>query len=154
MDVSTDLNISSLSLDSLSDASFLLVNYIYSDHWKQEQFEECLQKINQLLHFHGAELLIAWHKEKPCGFIALNWGFSTTKGQPFLTIQDLFVLEKFRKNGVGKALIQKSIDFAVKNRANRLQLNTGTDNKKARRLYHSLGFEWFPNKEIYMFFLR
>ena len=40
-----------------------------------------------------------------------------------------------------------------KHGANRLQLETDTQNMPARALYSQHGFEWFPDKEIYMLFL-
>ncbi|WP_062104323.1 GNAT family N-acetyltransferase [Bacillus niameyensis] len=115
--------------------------------------DECKNKIERLLKFEHAQFLLAKIDGEYVGFIALNWGFSTTKGQPFLRIQDLFVLEEFRRKGAASALIEESIVITKRNNANRLQLNTGTNNIQARKLYESSGFERFENKEIYMLFL-
>ncbi|MGM0885281.1 MAG: GNAT family N-acetyltransferase, partial [Bacillota bacterium] len=60
----------------------------------------------------------------------------------------------FRKKGIAKLLINKAIEIANQNNANRIQLNTGTQNMNARNLYETMGFEWFPDKEIYMYFLH
>ncbi|MGM0885330.1 MAG: GNAT family N-acetyltransferase, partial [Bacillota bacterium] len=60
--------------------------------WGINQQEECKQNLRRLLDFKNAELLMARREDDFIGFIALNWGFSTTKGQPFLRIQDIYVL--------------------------------------------------------------
>ncbi|MBP1917515.1 GNAT superfamily N-acetyltransferase [Lederbergia galactosidilyticus] len=71
-----------------------------------------------------------------------------------MRIQDLNVRPEHRKKGVATALINKVKVWAEFHQANRLQLNTGTNNRMARQLYEGLGFEWFPDKEIYMYFLN
>lgn len=144
-----------LSLDLLSEASYLLVNYIYpKGDWGINEQEVCKQNLRHLLNFKYADFMMVKKDDECIGFIAVNWGFSTTKGQPFLRIQDLYVLPQYRYKGFAKLLVNKAIDLADQNNANRIQLNTGTENKDARTLYESLGFEWFPNKEIYMYFLN
>ena len=144
-----------LSSELLSDASYLLVNYIYpNDDWGTSHQEECKQNLRRLLDFKNAELLMARAGDDFVGFIALNWGFSTTKGLPFLRIQDLYVLPQYRKKGIAKLLMNKAIEIAKQNNSNRIQLNTGSLNTNARNLYEALGFEWQPDKEIYMYFLN
>ncbi|MCJ7840711.1 GNAT family N-acetyltransferase [Lederbergia sp. NSJ-179] len=143
-----------LSSDLLSEASHLLVDYMNPNgDWQLGQLEKCRQNLKNLLDFACADFFMARRGADFVGFIALNWSFSTTKGKPFLRIQDLYVRPAFRKTGVAKALINKAKELAVQHQANRLQLNTGTNNKKARQLYEGLGFEWLPEKEIYMYFL-
>ncbi|SFS76580.1 N-acetyltransferase [Paenibacillus sp. BC26] len=112
-----------------------------------------VQTKSKTVNFNNADFFMVRREAVFMGFIALNWGFSTTKGQPFLRIQDLYVLPQFRKKGIAKLLVDKAIEVARQNNANRLQLNTGTNNESARSLYKTLGFEWFPEKVIYMYFL-
>ncbi|MBS4218088.1 GNAT family N-acetyltransferase [Bacillus sp. FJAT-49711] len=142
-----------LSIDSINEASFLLAHYIHPYQWAEKKQEECLHNLKQLLQFKNADFLVALNGDAPAGFIALNWGFSTTKGKPILLIQDLFVMPSFRRNGIAKMLIDESVLLAKERDANRLQLNTSTSNNNARSLYQSKGFEWFPDKEIYMLFI-
>ncbi|MFC0651172.1 GNAT family N-acetyltransferase [Lederbergia wuyishanensis] len=126
---------------------------MYPSQWNEKNQKDCLQKLIKLLEFQNANFLLAKIGGTPAGFIALNWGFSTTKGKPILLVQDLFVMPGFRRKGIAKMLINESILLGKERDANRLQLNTGTNNNNARALYQTLGFEWFPNKEIYMLFI-
>ncbi|GIN72567.1 N-acetyltransferase [Bacillus sp. J14TS2] len=148
------IEIIKLESDLLTEASQLLADYIYSsDEWGKEQLESCRNNLACLLDFPSADFFMAKKETDFVGFIAVNWSFSTSAGKPFLLIQDLYVRPEHRKKGVAAALINKAKVWGELHQANRLQLNTGTNNRKARQLYEGLGFEWFPDKEIYMYFL-
>ncbi|WP_233713348.1 GNAT family N-acetyltransferase [Lederbergia citri] len=147
------INIIRLSNESLYEASYLLAHYMYPNQWSEKSQKECLQNLIKLLEFQNAHFLLAKSSDTPAAFIALNWGFSTTKGKPILIVQDLFVMPNFRRKGIARMLIEEAILLAKEKGANRLQLNTGTNNNNAQSLYQSIGFEWFPEKEIYMLFL-
>ncbi len=70
-----------------------------------------------------------------------------------MRVQDLFVLPAYWRRGIAKALLQHLADLGCRRGANRLQLESDTQNMPARALYSAYGFEWFPDKEIYMLFL-
>ncbi|MBW8349671.1 GNAT family N-acetyltransferase [Bacillus sp. IITD106] len=147
------INIIHLCTESLYEASFLLAHYMHPNQWTEKNQKECLQNLTKLLEFQNANFLLAKSDDTPVGFIALNWGFSTTKGKSILIIQDLFVMPSFRRNGIARMLIDEAILLAKEKDANRLHLNTDTNNNNARSLYQAMGFKWFPEKEIYMLFL-
>ncbi|SDW22187.1 GNAT family N-acetyltransferase [Paenibacillus sp. CF384] len=139
----------------LNEASKLLVNYMYpnGDYGKSQE-EECKESLERLLDFHHADFYMAKVEGDYVGFIATNWGFSTTKGQPILRIQDLYVSDDYRRHGIAQLLVRRVLKIAKLKNANRIQLDTSSVNTPARRLYESLGFEWFSEKEIYMLFLN
>jgi len=122
--------------------------------WSDTSMGECEQALRRLLDFPGARFVLARRSGEYCGFASIHWGFSTTKGQPILRVQDLFVLPEHRHQGIAQALLRHAVELARAGSANRLQLETGTHNVAARSLYESLGFEWFPQKEIYMLLLQ
>jgi ribosomal protein S18 acetylase RimI-like enzyme len=137
----------------LSEASYLLVNYIYPLDWNKQLQKECQEVLQRLLDFENAQFILAKKSNRYVGFISINWGFSTTKGMPILRVQDIFTILEYRKRGVAKALLQKAKEIAKEHNANRIQLETDGENNNARRLYTSLGFEWLPRKEVFMLFL-
>ncbi|MFF2017705.1 GNAT family N-acetyltransferase [Paenibacillus sp. NPDC058177] len=137
--------------DSLVDeASLLLAAYRLESGWDAQNQEECKAALLRLLEFNNAFCLLALHEDECLGFVTFHWGFSTTKGLPILKIQDVFTLPKYRKLGVAKTLLNLTIELASKSGAQRLQLETDTDNIPARTLYSNIGFEWISHKEIYM----
>lgn len=147
----SEVAIVELAPDLLAIGAALLAAHLAG--WSTTTPAECEQILRRLLTFPGAQLVLARRLGHYCGFAALHWGFSTSKGQPILRVQDLFVSPDHRRQGVARALLEYAAELGRARGANRLQLETGTDNIAARSLYQSLGFEWFPQKEIYMFFL-
>src|SRR5215470_20080510 len=49
--------------------------------------------------------LIAEWDGKPAGYASFFYFYSTFQGRPALFLEDLFVLDPFRGNGIGKALL-------------------------------------------------
>jgi len=109
----------------------------------------CVATLQRLLQTKEVRFILA----RPAGFIALTWGFSVSRGVPILRVQDLFVVPEHRRGGVAEALLRCALEVARERGANRLHLETDTDNAAARSLYEKVGFEWFPRREVYMYFL-
>lgn len=60
--------------------------------------------------------------------------------RPIWILNDLFVVPKARRCGVGKHLIHTATEFAVENGAKRLVLSTAVDNQSAQSLYEKMGW--------------
>jgi ribosomal protein S18 acetylase RimI-like enzyme len=56
-------------------------------------------------------------------------------------LNDLFVLEEYRKLGAGKALVTAAREMAKADNAKWIMLQTHADNVNAQALYEKLGFE-------------
>ena len=67
-------------------------------------------------------------------------------------LYDLYVLEKYRKLGLGTKLMNKSRDFAMDNNFSRIELSTSIDNHNAQKLYESL--DYIRDKEYYDYCLE
>lgn len=67
-----------------------------------------------------------------------------------LTIDDLYIEESFRRNGIGERVMEYIFQFAEQNGYNRVQLHAELDNEKAHNLYKKLGF----TQEEIMFFMK
>lgn len=59
-------------------------------------------------------------------------------------LQELYVVPPLRGNGIGRALLQESMDLSRERGADGIDLNTGETDTAARGLYESMGF---TNKE-------
>jgi len=55
-------------------------------------------------------------------------------------LEELYVIPKHRRQGIGRALLEASIEAARKGGANHFELTTGETDTEARALYESRGF--------------
>lgn len=74
------------------------------------------------------------------GFTQLYPSFSSVSMQRIWILNDLFVLPKFRNQGVAVALLNAAKTFAIDTKAKRLVLATAIDNYPSQRLYEKAGY--------------
>jgi GNAT superfamily N-acetyltransferase len=84
-------------------------------------------------------LIGAWSEESLLGYACLYWHFSSTKAVETVLMNDLYVDERARGEGVGRALIEASAEVARERGAPILEWSTAPDNATAQRLYDSTG---------------
>jgi ribosomal protein S18 acetylase RimI-like enzyme len=56
-------------------------------------------------------------------------------------VPELIVLEKYRRQGIGKKLIQSCILLAQEKKCHRIRLESGNQRKESHQFYINLGFE-------------
>jgi len=91
-------------------------------------------------------LLGARSEGRLVGYAGLYWHFSSLEATECVLMNDLFVDESVRGQGVGRALIEASADVARERNVPFVEWSTAPDNKTAQRLYDSTGAErseWF-----------
>ena len=76
---------------------------------------------------------------KPAGFALWFFNYSTWQGRPGLYLEDLFVRSRFRKKGIGKALLVHLAKVAVEKGCGRYQWQVLDWNTPAIEFYESLG---------------
>src|SRR3954454_13931874 len=76
----------------------------------------------------------------PAGFTQLYPLYSSVQAKKNWILNDLYVEADYRKQGVGRKLIEAAIQFAKGEGATYIQLETMPDNITAQRLYESIGF--------------
>ncbi len=79
-----------------------------------------------------------WDGE-PAGFALWFFNYSTWQGRPGLYLEDLFVRPRFRKKGIGKALLVYLAKVAVEKGCGRYQWQVLDWNTPAIEFYESLG---------------
>lgn len=85
------------------------------------------------------EVLLAYVEGSPVGFALYYYGYSTFLAQPVLYLEDLFVLEAFRRKGVGKRLFLDLLEIARKEGCGRFEWSVLDWNKSAIDFYESIG---------------
>jgi GNAT superfamily N-acetyltransferase len=84
-------------------------------------------------------LLGAWDGDRLVGFACTYWTFSSTVADEIALMNDLFVSESHRGGGVGRALIQATVDAARDRGLHHVEWFTAPDNVVAQRLYDRTG---------------
>ena len=83
------------------------------------------------------------------GFALYYFNYSTFLGRKGLYMEDLFVMEKFRRHGVGKALFMKLIDIAVAEHCGRMDFSVLDWNAPALAFYIRQGAKPLKDWTVY-----
>lgn len=86
-------------------------------------------------------LFIAQEGNVALGFVQLYPSFSSISLARTFILNDIFVLDQWRKRRVGSLLIEAAIEFARAAGAVRLSLSTAVTNQTAQALYQSTGWQ-------------
>jgi len=83
-------------------------------------------------------------RERLRGYACLYWHFTSLVPAETVLLNDLYVIETARGQGVGRALIETSAAVGRERGAHLLQWVTGPENTTAQRLYDTTGAEREP----------
>jgi GNAT superfamily N-acetyltransferase len=87
----------------------------------------------------SAEVVIAFHDDRPAGFALFFQNYSTFLARPGIYLEDLFVDPSHRGHGVGQALLAHLARVAVERDCGRLEWSVLDWNADAIRFYERLG---------------
>jgi len=76
---------------------------------------------------------------KPAGYITFYFTYSTFMAKPTLYLEDIFVLEEYRKRGLGKALFEFCRDVARQRGCSRMDWTVLTWNEPSIEFYENQG---------------
>ena len=104
-------------------------------------------------------VFLAWDKDTPVGIAVCFVGFSTFMARPLLNIHDLAVIPAYRRQGVGRLLLERVAAKGQELGCCKLTLEVRADNHSAQRLYEAVGFDnaasyggavrvWFLEKRL------
>jgi GNAT superfamily N-acetyltransferase len=95
--------------------------------------------------------LIADWDGDPAGYASFFYFYSTFRGRPALFLEDLFVLEKFRGKGIGKALLAAVARMAVEEGCFGLRWEVLDWNRSAIEFYEKLGATFLNERKVVEF---
>lgn len=95
--------------------------------------------LDRFAHQQSVVFVAEDHNES-VGFTQLFPSFSSIQMMQILILSDLFVVETYRKRGVGNALLSAATDYARQIGAVRLSLSTARENVTAQGLYEREGW--------------
>lgn len=96
--------------------------------------------IQERFQNQDSAVFIASEGDRMVGFIQLYPSFSSVSMKRVWILNDLFVDEPYRKQGIAKLLMNAAEQFARQTGAVRLVLATQISNIAAQTLYESLGY--------------
>lgn len=123
-------------IDSLSELFDL-----YRVFYKQKSDVESAKRfLTERIINEESVVFIALNGHNSLGFVQLYPSFSSISMQRSWVLNDLFVKETARGQGLGEKLIKTAIGFAKETGAKGVLLETAEDNTTAQRLYEKIGF--------------
>ena len=96
-------------------------------------------------------VLIAEWDDKPVGYASFFYFYSTYEGRAALFLEDLFVLEEFRKHGIGKALLGAIAKLALDEGCFGLRWEVLDWNRPAIEFYAKLGATFLHERKAVAF---
>lgn len=105
----------------------------------------------------AGEMTVLLAGEGPDGISLTRFRTSVWSGGPETYLQELYVVPALRGRGIGRALLEATIEAAREAGATGIDLNTGETDTAARALYESLGFsnrEGGPDGPAMLFYER
>jgi ribosomal protein S18 acetylase RimI-like enzyme len=107
--------------------------------------------------FTAGEITVLLAGEGPDGIAVLRLRTAIWTGEPEAYLQELYVIPALRGQGIGRVLLEATMDAARAAGATGIDLNTGETDAAARALYESCGFtnrEGSPEGPSMLFYER
>jgi ribosomal protein S18 acetylase RimI-like enzyme len=99
--------------------------------------EEILR--DSLFRKRVAEVVIGYHGDEPAGFAVFFQTFSTFLGVPGMYLEDLYVIPRFRRHGLGRMLLVHLANIACARGCGRVEWSVLDWNELAIGFYKGLG---------------
>ena len=96
--------------------------------------------VAELRRRSAVRAILAFAGEEPAGLAICMEGFSTFACKPLLNIHDFVVIDKYRRQGVSRALMARVEQLAQRIGCCKITLEVLEGNKIAQALYRSCGF--------------
>lgn len=109
----------------------------------QDAFDFLEQRISK----NESVVFMAVMGNETVGFVQLYPVFSSVQMKKAWILNDLYVVEAARNQGVGEALLQQAIQFGRESGAAYLLLQTASDNYRAQSVYEKNG--WIKAQDFF-----
>ena len=106
--------------------------------------EELEDSVRHVMDGGDGEFLLGFVGEEPAGFVQLRWRWAVWTRALDGWLEDLFVVERYRRSGLGRLLGEAAIERARELGCVRFELDVDADNDPALALYRELGFSDTP----------
>ena len=108
---------------------------------KDSDIEQAISFLTDRLNYNESVIYVADLDGTLAGFTQLYPIFSSTKMKRMWLLNDLYVNENYRQQGIAKALIEKAKKLSNQTLSAGILLETEQSNEIGNHLYPSLGFK-------------
>ncbi|MEB1810214.1 MAG: GNAT family N-acetyltransferase [Bacillaceae bacterium] len=134
------MNIYQATIKDLEGAALLFDQYRM--FYKQpSNIEEARNFIKERLEKNESVIFLVKDQENYLGFTQLYPTFSSISMKRAWILNDLYVDERARKQGIGEMLLFKAKELAQETGAKSISLSTAPDNYSAQKLYEKHGYQ-------------
>lgn len=140
------LDIKKATLTDVSSVALLFDAYRVFYH-QQSNLQAAFDFLEQRLSNNESTVFLAVMKNEAVGFVQLYPVFSSIHMKKSWILNDLYVAESARNQGIGEALLQQAKQFGRETGAAYLLLQTGYDNYSAQSVYEKNG--WIKAQDFF-----
>jgi GNAT superfamily N-acetyltransferase len=105
--------------------------------------------IDDIFRAKRINLLVASDGARVVGYALYFYTYSSFVAKPSLYLEDIFVLEEYRKRGIGFRLFRRCVDIALAKGCGRMEWAVLTWNEKALAFYEKLGARRMSDWYVY-----
>ena len=116
----------------------------YAAEPREEGLGEMARALIEAPDSEGMLLVGCDEQDRPVGFAAVGWKWSSLRGARVAVLEDLFVDPGARRTGIGAALIEACAERARELGAPIIEWLTAPDNDRARSVYERSGASGEP----------
>jgi GNAT superfamily N-acetyltransferase len=137
--------------DDPSDEKKIKVANLLSKQITRSNEKEAFDKLLNGIHLavsgeYDANILIAEKNDEIIGIAFYNVGVNINNGGPYLWLNELYVEEESRNQGIARKLLLHIIHLSENKGIKTIELETGINNSVTKHLYNSLGFQEIVSK--------
>lgn len=101
-----------------------------------------LEQLEKELSNRFSQFFFVYFNNQVAGYLKVNFNDAQTEemGEESLEVERIYIRSKFQKHGLGKMLIHKAIEIAVKDNKQRIWLGVWEKNENAIAFYKKMGF--------------
>ncbi|HET7629690.1 MAG TPA: GNAT family N-acetyltransferase [Bacillales bacterium] len=112
-----------------------------SMHGEKDAHEVVRSGIDQALEdVNHTRIVVAEDDGEMLGLALINIGISLRDGGKYIWLNELYVHNDYRNQGIGRKLLLHIIYWAENEQIKTIELETGVSNSVTKHLYNSLGF--------------
>ena len=132
--------------ESIHDDIPLILELLYELGRQKPQKDSELEKFEKLLKNYMQEddkkILVAQDNDsKIIGMISMVFLSRLNQNTLEMYVPELIVSQNYRSKGIGKKLIDSSIEFGKEKKCHRMRLESGNQRIESHKFYKHLGFE-------------
>ena len=131
-----------MTAQDIDEVLMLAARFVEAPHWTRRDYEQILLTASTFL---TRRAFIALSDSNLAGFAAAGW----LPGEAAAEVEGLVVDEKYRRQGMGSALIGACMEWAANAGASSMRLEVRASNAAALALYHRHGFAAVGRRRAY-----